>query len=135
MLNDGSSRRRIDPLRSGVVLGARGWSAMLPSFVSASQAVDRLARLEQAQSASLRTDGAGSMRLERTGYRLVVGTERLAGVIAGWVWSIARALMKQGVMRRRSARPSACGNRTSVVARGINAPSVVLQSLDPVERH
>src|SRR5262245_58963244 len=84
----------IDPLRSGAVLGARGWSAMLPSFISPSQAVDRLARLEEARSASLCTDGAGSMRLARAGYLLIVGTGRLVCAVAADVRRIARGLMK-----------------------------------------
>jgi hypothetical protein len=107
MLNDGYSPSKIDPLRSGVVLGALGWSAMLPSFVSASQAVDRLARLEEARDASMGMNGTGSVRderderLERAGYLLVVGIDRLVRAIAAFGWRIVRSLTRRNVTAAR----------------------------------
>lgn len=49
MQNDGYPPGRFDPLKAGVVLGAMGWWAMLPTFTSSSQALDRLAMVEEAR--------------------------------------------------------------------------------------
>ena len=103
MRNEEYSPSSTDPLCSGLVLGARGWSALLPSFMSPSQAADRLARLQETQRAALSTDGTGSMRLERAGYLLAVGSGRLARAVAARVWSIVRALMPRRNRRVRAA--------------------------------
>ena len=108
MLNEGYSPGSADPLRSSVVLGARGWSVLLPSFMSPSQAADRLARLHEAQSALVNADGMGSVRLERAGYLLAVSSGRLARAVAARVWNIARALMQ-----RRNRRIPAAGRLIS----------------------
>jgi len=49
MRNDGYPPGGFDPLTTEAVLGASGWWAMPPSFTSPSQALDRLAMLEEAK--------------------------------------------------------------------------------------
>jgi hypothetical protein len=74
------------------VLKAFRRASMLPSFTSPSQAIDRLARLEEARDASMGMNGTGSVRderderLERAGYLLVVGIDRLVRAIAAFGW-------------------------------------------------
>jgi hypothetical protein len=128
MLNDECPSGRFDP----VVVRALRWSATPPSFTSSSQAIDRLARLEQAQYGPMSMNGTGSVRderdeqLARAGYLLVVGTDRFVRAVAGFVWRIARFLLKQGMTRRQiGAQPSGGGRKTQAAARIINAPSAV----------
>jgi len=45
---DGYPPNKLDPLKSGAVLGALGWPAMLPIFTTQSQARDGFARLAAA---------------------------------------------------------------------------------------
>src|SRR5262249_48976194 len=81
MVSHGYPPDRLDP----VVLKAFRRSTMLPSFTSPSQAVDRLARLEEARDASTGMNATGSVRderLERAGYLLVVGIDRVVRAIA-----------------------------------------------------
>jgi len=98
---------RFDP----VALKAFRQSMMLPSFTSPSQAIDRLARLEEARDASMGMNGTGSARderderLERAGYLLVVGIDRLVHAFAAFGWRIVRSLTRRGVTAdRRSVR-------------------------------
>jgi hypothetical protein len=94
---------RFDP----VVLKAFRRSTMLPSFTSPSQAVDRLARLEEARDAPMGMRGIGSVRdqrderLERAGYLLVVGIDRLVRAIAAFGWRIVRFLTRRNVTAER----------------------------------
>src|SRR5262249_34705046 len=98
---------RFDP----VVLKAFRRSTMLPSFTSPSQAIDRLARLEEARDAPMGMNGTGSVRderderLERAAYLLVVGIDRLVRAIAAFGWRIGRFLTgRSATAERRSAR-------------------------------
>ena len=98
---------RFDP----VVLKAFRRSTMLPSFTSPSQAIDRLARLEEARDAPMGMNGTGSMRderderLERAGYLLVAGIDRLFRAIAAFGWLIVWFLRTCSVTaERRSVR-------------------------------
>ena len=98
---------RFDP----VVLKTFGRATMLPSFTSPSHAIDRLARLEEARHAPMGMNGTGSMRderderLERAGYLLVVGIDRLVRAIAAFAWRIVGPLTRRGVTAgRRSVR-------------------------------
>ena len=107
MVSHGYPPDRLDP----VVPKAFRRSTMLPSFTSPSQAVDRLARLEEARDASTGMNATGSVRderderLERAGYLLVVGIDRLVHAFAAFGWRIVRSLTRRGVTAdRRSVR-------------------------------
>ena len=98
---------RFDP----VVLKAFRQATMLPSFTSPSQAIDRLARLEEARHAPMGMNGTGFVRderderLERAGYLLVVGIHRLVRAIAAFGWRIGRFLTRRcSTAERRSVR-------------------------------
>jgi hypothetical protein len=86
------------------VLKAFRRASMLPSFTSPSQAIDRLARLEEARDASMGMNGTGFVRderLERAGYPLVVGIDRLVRAIAAFGWRIVRSLTRRNVTAAR----------------------------------
>jgi hypothetical protein len=91
-------------------------STMLPSFTSASQAIDRLARLEEARDAPIWVEGIGSVRderderLERAGYLLVIGIDRLVRAIPAVGWRIVRLIKRRSVTaERRSVRADETG--------------------------
>src|SRR5262249_54559553 len=96
MLNDGYPPNRFDPVRSGTVLGALGWSAMLPSLTSSAHAVDRLARLDEAQRGQMSMNRTGFVRderderLQRAGYLLVVYVDGLVRTAAALVLAMTR---------------------------------------------
>ena len=93
-----------------VVLKALRRSTMLPTFTSPSQAIDRWARLEEARDAPMGMNGSGSVRearderLQRAGYLLVVGIDRLVRAIAALGWCIVR------FVTRRSGRSVRAGS-------------------------
>jgi hypothetical protein len=132
MLNDGYPSSRFNPLRSRVVHAALRGSTMLPGFTSTSQAIDRLARLEEAQGGSMSMNGTVSVRderderLERAGYLLVVGTDRFVRAVAAFVWRVARSLMKQGVTRQQIGSAERGRKKDLGAARVVNAHSAVL---------
>jgi len=80
-----------------------GWSTMLPSFTSPSQAVDRMVRLREAQRRSMSVKGTDFLRddrderLQRAGYLLVLCVAGLGRVAAALVRAIFRWVMKQAV--------------------------------------
>ena len=94
---------RFDP----VVLKAFRRATVLPSFISPSQAIDRLALLEEARHAPMGTNGTGSMRnerderLERAGYLLVVGIDRVVRAIAVLGWRLVRFLTRRSLTAER----------------------------------
>jgi len=94
---------RFDP----VGLEAFRRATMLPSFTSPSQAIDRFVRLGEARDAPMGMNGTGSVRderderLERAGYLLVVGIDRLVRAIAAFGWRIVRSPKRRKVTAAR----------------------------------
>jgi hypothetical protein len=79
-----------------VVLRALRRSTLSPTFTFPSQAVDRLARLEETRSVYVRDER--EERLERAGHLLVVGIDRLVRTIAVFGRRVVRFLTRRSVI-------------------------------------
>ena len=92
MQNDGYPRGRFDPPKSGGVLGAMEWCAMMRCFTAPCQALDRpTSRWGMNAPSSVRDKR--DEQLERAGYLLVVHTDRLVRAVAALVLRIGRSAM------------------------------------------
>jgi hypothetical protein len=104
MQNDEHRPSKFDPFEEGVILGAMGWWAMLPSFTFPSQVLDRLARQKAPRAASDWRDE----RLARAAYLSIVGIERLARAVASLVRRVGRYVAQQLLLRRQTGAQPEC---------------------------